>query len=235
LDTKNTLKSSGNHRVMDIFVLSKFEAKTDTLMGHTAYYMRTSHYLQNIATQIDHVEDGWKLYKDEGVSGRVPFTDRPAGKKMMDDIRRGTISDVIVLRLDRLGRDTTDILNTIKGIHQHNVPITSKNEGITTLDDNGNQTPMTGLLINILSGLSEFQYHQTREKTLAGITRGKIDGKYKGRKIGSIETMDKFKSKPKVKKIKEMLEDNIGIRKICRIIECSPNTVYRVKDKLKVG
>jgi DNA invertase Pin-like site-specific DNA recombinase len=196
--------------------------------------MRTSHYLQNIATQVDKVEDGWKVYKDEGVSGRVSFIDRPSGKKLMEDIRKGKISSLNVLRLDRLGRNTTDILNTIQEIHRYNVPITSKNEGITTLDENGNQTPMTGLLINILSGLSEFQYHQTREKTLAGVQRGKLDGKYKGRKVGSIETVDKFNSKPKVKKIKEMLKDNIGIRKICRIIECSPNTVYRVKDRLMV-
>lgn len=201
-------------------------------MGHIGYYMRTSHYLQNIATQVDKVEDGWKVYKDEGVSGRVSFTDRPAGRKLMEDIRRGKISSLNVLRLDRLGRNTTDILNTIQEIHRYNVPITSKNEGITTLDENGNQTPMTGLLINILSGLSEFQYHQTREKTLAGVQRGKLDGKYKGRRVGSVESIDKFKSKPKVKKIKEMLQDNIGIRKICRIVECSPNTVYRVRDRL---
>jgi hypothetical protein len=42
---------------------------------------------------------------------------------------------------------------------KYKVPITSLNEGITTLDNNGNQTPMTGLLINILSSLSEFFYH----------------------------------------------------------------------------
>jgi len=203
-------------------------------MGVTAYYMRTSHYLQNIATQIDKIEDGWKVYKDEGVSGRISFTDRPAGRKLMDDIRKGKVSEVVVLRLDRLGRDTTDILNTIKEIHQYKIPITSKNEGLTTLDDNGNQTPMTGLLINILSGLSEFQYHQTREKTLAGITRGKMDGKYKGRKIGSIEPLDTFMNKRKVKIIKVMLDEGIGIRKISSIVECSTNYIYKVKDRMVV-
>jgi DNA invertase Pin-like site-specific DNA recombinase len=201
-------------------------------MGQIGYYMRTSHYLQNIGTQIDRVEDGWKVYKDEGISGRVSFTDRPSGRKLMEDVKRGKINEVVVLRLDRLGRDTTDILNTIKEIHQYNVPITSKNEGITTLDENGNQTPMTGLLINILSGLSEFQYHQTREKTLAGITRGKLDGKYKGRKVGTLEPLVKFLNKPKVKKIRFMLDEGIGIRKISSIVECSPNYIYKVKERI---
>ena len=38
-----------------------------------AYYLRTSHYLMNISTQVDKIEDGWKVYKDEGVSGRISF------------------------------------------------------------------------------------------------------------------------------------------------------------------
>jgi len=216
---------------LSLFLCYQYLNLNQTHMGHIGYYMRTSHYLQNIATQIDRIEDGWKVYKDEGVSGRVSFQERPAGRKLMDDIKRGRISSVIVLRLDRLGRDTTDILNTIKEIHRYNVPITSKNEGITTLID-GKENPMSNLLINILSSLSEFQYHQTREKTLDGISRGKLDGKYKGRKIGSIEPITKFVTKPKVKKIKEMLDENIGVRKISRLMECSPNYVYKVKERI---
>jgi DNA invertase Pin-like site-specific DNA recombinase len=94
---------------------------------------------------------------------------------------------------------------------------------------------MSNLLINLLSSLSEFQYHQTREKTLDGIERGKLEGKYKGRKVGSVETDEKFLSKPKVKKIKEMLELNVGVRKISRIVECSPNYVYKVKERVLEG
>ena len=199
-------------------------------MKQVGYYMRTSHYLQNIGTQVDKIEEGWKVFKDEGISGRVSFVDRPFGKKLLQEVERGKISQVVVLRIDRLGRNTTDILNTIKLIHRYNVPIRSINEGITTLDDNGKETPMTNLLLNILSSLSEFQYHQTREKTLMGIERGKLNGKYRGRKQGSVESMDKFKNKPKVLKIKELLKDNVGVRKISRVVGCSPNYIYKVKQ-----
>ena len=173
-------------------------------MSKTAYYMRTSHYLQNIDTQLDKVEEGWKVYKDEGISGRIYFADRPAGKKLLEDLAKGKVDSVITLRLDRLGRDTADILNTIKLIHGFGVPITSKNEGITTLI-HGKETPMTNLLINILSGLAEFQYHQTREKVLDGINLAKAQNKYKGRRVGATESIEKLMSKPKVKKIKELL------------------------------
>ncbi len=200
-------------------------------MSQIAYYLRTSHYLQNIGTQIDKIEDGWKVYEDKGVSGRIPFLERPSGKRLIDDIANNKINQVIVLRIDRLGRDLEDILKTIKTIHSYNVPITSQNEGITTLID-GKESVMSNLLINILSSISEFQYHQTREKTLAGIERAKFQGKYKGRKIGSTESIETFLSKPKVQKIMTLLNEDIGVRKIARIVECSPNYIYKVKDAM---
>lgn len=198
-------------------------------MGVTAYYLRTSHYLQNIGTQVDKIEEGWKVYKDEGVSGRISFQDRPSGKRLLKDVENGKVDRVIVLRLDRLGRNTSNILETINTISMINkVPITSLNEGITTLNDQGETTPMTGLLVNVLSSLSEFFYHQTREKTLTGIERAKSLGKYTGRKTGSGELPEKYLTKPTNKKIVEMLDKGVGIRGISRLLEVSPNTIYKV-------
>ena len=42
-------------------------------MDKTAYYMRNSHYLQNIVTQVDKMEERWKAYQDEGISGSIYF------------------------------------------------------------------------------------------------------------------------------------------------------------------
>lgn len=195
--------------------------------------MRTSHYLQNVATQIDKIEDGWKTYEDTGVSGRVPFKERKSASKLLEDISKGKISEVRTLRIDRLGRSVTDIIDTINLIHSFGVPITSISEGITTLDDKGNQTPTTGLLINVLSSLSEFFYHQNREKTLNGIELAKRQGKYTGRKQNSTEDIEKYLNKPKVKKMTEMIKQGNSVRSIVRILECSPNSVYKLKKVLE--
>ncbi|WHZ08121.1 MAG: hypothetical protein OJF59_001874 [Cytophagales bacterium] len=202
-------------------------------MKQIAYYMRTSHYLQNIGTQIDKIEDGWKVFKDEGVSGRVSFADRPMGKKLLKEIKEGKISQVVVLRLDRLGRDTADILSMIKQIHSHGVGIVSKNEGITTMI-NGKENPMSNLLISILSSIAEFEYHRIKEKTLDGIARGKRLGVYKGRKTGSIEPYESFIKKPKVRKVKLMLGQGSSVRQVCEVLECSPNFVSKVKTRLQI-
>lgn len=202
-------------------------------MKQVAYYMRTSHYLQNIGTQVDRIEDGWKVYKDEGVSGRISFADRPMAKRLLNDIQKGHISQIVVLRLDRLGRDTADILATIKEIHSHGIGIVSKNEGITTMV-NGKENPMSNLLISILSSIAEFEYHRIKEKTLEGIARGKRLGVYKGRKQGSIEPYESFIKKPKVKKVRLMLKEGLSVRKICELLECSPNFIMKVQERLAV-
>ena len=198
------------------------------------YYMRTSHYLQNVATQIDKIEEGWKIYEDSGISGRIPFNERKSALKLLNDIKDGRIKEVKVLRIDRLGRSVSDIIQTINNIHSFGVPITSISEGITTLDDKGNQTPTTGLLINVLSSLSEFFYHQNREKTLFGIELAKKQGKYKGRITESREEISKYLNKPKIKKMTEMIKQGNSIRSICRVLECSPNSVYKLKKVLEV-
>lgn len=197
-----------------------------------AYYLRTSHYLQQIGTQEDKIEPGWLVYRDEGVSGRIEFESRPAAKRLLQDLRDGKISEVRTMRLERLGRSVKDLVNTITTIHSYSVPIHFIAEGITTLDKDGKQTPTTGLLINTLISLSEFFYHQNREKTLDGIKRAVALNKYKGRVPGSTEKLSDFMVKPQVVKVKTLLKEGVGIRKICRTIECSANFVYKVKTKM---
>jgi DNA invertase Pin-like site-specific DNA recombinase len=197
-----------------------------------AYYMRTSHYLQSIGTQEDKIEPGWRIYKDEGISGRIEFQNRPGGKKLIQDIRDGKISVVKTMRLERMGRSVSDLIGTIDLIHSYSIPIQFISEGITTLDENGKQTPTTGLLINVLSSLSEFFYHQNREKTLLGIELAKKQGKYRGRTFNSKEDTSKYLNKPKVRKMKEMLKQGNSVRSIVRILECSPNSVYKLRKVL---
>lgn len=197
-----------------------------------AYYLRTSHYLQNISTQVDKIEDGWKTYEDTGVSGRIPFKERKSAGRLLNDIRDNKIKEVKVLRIDRLGRSVSDIIDTINTIHSFGVPITSISEGITTLDDKGNQTPTTGLLINVLSSLSEFFYHQNREKTLLGIELAKKQGKYKGRVPGSVQDVTTYLNKPRTKKMAEMLKQGNSVRSIVRCLEVSPNSIYKLKKIL---
>ena len=204
-----------------------------TKQPYDAYNMRTSHFLQNIVTQVEQIPEGAVVFKDEGVSGRIEFQQRKAGGKLIEEIKAGRVRSISVLSSDRLGRSTSDILATINIAHEHKVPIKLIREGITTLDEKGHITPMTMLMTNLLSTLAEFAYLTQREKILSGVAAAKALGtKYTGRKPGSVEDLSKFLAKPKVSKIQTLLKEGIGVRKICRVTESSPNYVYKVKERM---
>lgn len=198
------------------------------------YYLRTSHYLQNIGRQEEKIESDWLVYKDDGVSGKIAFEDRPMGKKLLKDVKAGVVTEVRVDTLDRLGRNTANILSIIRYMHDHGVGINIKKEGITTLV-NGKENYVTNLLCSILSSISEMELMRLKERTLEGIEIAKRLGKYKGRKKNAVELEETFTRKPKVRKIKVMLEEGVSVRKICNVLDCSPNYVSKVKEKLNIA
>ena len=199
-------------------------------MNRIAYYIRVSTVEQNLARQSEKVESDWKLYADK-ISGTVPFELRRQGQRLLEDISDGKLDEVKVLDLSRLGRNTENILSTIKTIHEHGVSIHLINQGIHTLI-NKKENITSKLLITILSGIATADYETRREATLAGIALAKQRGVYKGRSKGSTENIDKWSQKPKVQKVKTLLESGVSVRKIRQTLGVSYNLCYKVKRLL---
>ena len=197
------------------------------------YYMRISSLGQNLARQTEHVEPSWDIYKDIGVSGTVPFEDRPMGKKLLEDVAAGLLDEVKVLHLDRLGRNTENILATIRKIHasDNSTSIHIINQGIHTVV-NGSENITAKLLISILGAVAEMELNIHRERTLEGIAIAKAKGVYKGRAKGSKIPIDVWAQKPNVKKVKSLLEKGVTVREIRDIMSVSYNFISKVKRLL---
>ncbi len=197
------------------------------------YYMRISSLGQNMARQTEHVEPSWEIYKDIGVSGTVPFEDRPKGKKLLEDVAAGLLDEVKVLHLDRLGRNTENILATIRKIHasDNSTSIHIISHGIHTIVDGAENITAT-LLIQILSAIAEMELNIHKERTTEGIAIAKAKGVYKGRSKGSTEPITKWAQKPKVKIVKSMLENGDTFRYIRENTGVSFNFIGKVKDRL---
>src|ERR1022692_3170003 len=52
----------------------------------------------------------YEAFADDGVSGTVSIETRPSGKRMLEAARQGKFDQLLVFRLDRLGRETRLIL-----------------------------------------------------------------------------------------------------------------------------
>jgi len=57
------------------------------------------------------------MFFDDDTSGSIPFAERPAGRQLLDRVRQaladGESSTIIVTKVDRLGRDTVDVSQTV--------------------------------------------------------------------------------------------------------------------------
>ncbi|MBP0938722.1 recombinase family protein [Pseudomonas alliivorans] len=142
----------------------------------TIGYVRVSTHDQSVDAQKHGLSDTYNVeewYEDSGVSGAVKALDRPGFAALVAYVRRG--DTLVVSAVDRLGRDTLDVLNTVEVLQAKGVSIISKREGF----DLG--TPMGKAMLTMLAAVAELERSNIKARQMAGIERAKAEGKALGR------------------------------------------------------
>ena len=106
-----------------------------------------------------------KIYADDGVSGTVPIEKRPEGQRILQAARRGEFNQLLVYKLDRLGRDTRLILNAVAELEKNGVRVRSMTEEFDTATATGR------LMLTMLSGFAAHERDMIRERSMAGTDR----------------------------------------------------------------
>ena len=137
----------------------------------TAYrlgYARVSTADQTPASQLDALNAAGchEVFVDHA-SGTT--TDRPA----LGRLRPG--DTLVVWRLDRLGRSTTHLIDTVTGLGERGVGFCSLTEALDTT------TPAGRLLFGIVASLAAFERDLTLERTMAGLAAARARGRGGGR------------------------------------------------------
>lgn len=122
----------------------------------------------NAGFQIDY----W--FADEGVSGKVSAKQRPQFALMMEKIRDA--ETLVVSKLDRLGRDSIDVLQTVQSLADRNIKVIVLQLGNTDLS-----SPTGKLLLTMLVAVASMERDLLIERTQAGLMRAKAEGKRLGR------------------------------------------------------
>jgi DNA invertase Pin-like site-specific DNA recombinase len=102
------------------------------------------------------------IITDAGISGGVPFGDRPGGGDVLRRIRKGEAGAVIVLKLDRAFRDTVDALSTIDAWERRGVSLHVCDLGgaaVDTSSANGR------FMLTVLAAAAEMERYQVKERT----------------------------------------------------------------------
>ena len=151
-----------------------------------AIYLRVStdeqRERQSIATQRDFGERYCALheipiagiYADDGISGTVPVEGRQEGKRMLEDARARKFEQVLVYKLDRLGREPRLILNAVKELEDLGVVVKSMTEPFETSTSAGR------FLLTILSGVAGLERDNIIQRSAEGIGRLVREGAWVG-------------------------------------------------------
>jgi DNA invertase Pin-like site-specific DNA recombinase len=195
-----------------------------------ARYIRTSTLNQNEARQLAKQHADEVLFIDK-VSGTIPFIDREHAKRLIDEIEVGQNDYLRVSSIDRLGRNTIDVLQTIDKLTKAGVVLKVDNLGLESLV-NGKENPTFKLISSVLANISEMERTTLRERQLEGIEIAKKNGTYKGRVKGTTESKDEFLTK--YKEVSRLLRMNKSLRDIASRSGASLATVQKVKKMMVV-
>lgn len=192
-------------------------------------YTRVSTFEQNEARQID----GLEKYKGEllidKISGRIPFAERPEGKKIIQAVNEKLISELIVLEVDRLGRDLIDVLEVLKTMKENKVCVTVHSLGLKSLL-HGKSNPTFDLISTFMAQMASTEYERIKERQKEGITQAKQRGIYKGRAKGS-RNKGSISLVTKYPNVAACLEANMSISKTVSATGVSESTVKRVRKE----
>ena len=202
------------------------------IMSKSILYTRVSTLDQRTDRQRV-TENDFSLVVEDYCSGSIPIFERPEGSKLKKMIDRNLVGSISVWQIDRCGRDLRDIINFIHYTTERKIPVTFLSQGLSTLDKDGKENPISKMIISILGVVSEMTRAQILENQRQGIELAKLDpNKYLGRKPGSVEDPIKFLSKKKNRQALDLLKNGYKNVEVAKIVGLHPNTITKIKRYL---
>ena len=141
--------------------------------GQRIGYIRVSSLDQNESRQLEsEILD--RVFTDKA-SGKN--TDRPQLQELLQFARDG--DTVVVHSMDRLARNLDDLRRIVQNLTDQGISIFFVKEGLTF---NGEDSPMSNLLLSVMGAFAEFERALIKERQREGIEIAKKKGVYKGRR-----------------------------------------------------
>jgi len=117
------------------------------------------------------------------ISGTVPAMKRPGFLSLMEVVKAGDISTVVVYEFSRLGRSYADSVRTVLDLEDLNITVRSlspKEAFITSCEDRG----MRRIMLTIALTSAERERELLSERTKQGLVSARARLKAEGRELG---------------------------------------------------
>lgn len=174
-------------------------------------YARVSKNDQSLDVQIQKLTAaGCNEIFQEKISGAKD--DRTQLNHLIGKLREG--DTICVVRLDRLGRRMTKLIDLINGFKAKNIEFISLENNIDTT------TPMGMLLFSMCAAFSEMERELIKERVKAGLDAAHSKGRKGGR--------PKALTADKLKTLKSLVQsEEFSVTRICIMVGISRSVYYR--------
>ncbi len=176
-------------------------------------YARVSTSQQSLDLQV-------RALKDAGVKANRIFTDKASGsstdREGLDLLLRMKVEEgdvILVKKLDRLGRDTADMIQLIKEFDAQGVAVRFIDDGISTDGDMGQ------MVVTILSAVAQAERRRILERT----NEGRQEAKLKGIKFGRRRTVNR-------NVVLTLHQKGTGATEIAHQLSIARSTVYKILE-----
>ena len=193
----------------------------------TAVYARVSTSQQTTRSQTPDL-DRWLAAQDPETLGKVGWyhdtatgrnMDRPGWQRLQRAIDAGQIKQLVVWRLDRLGRNASGLCKLFEDLQAKKVRLISLKDSVDL------ETPAGRLIANVLASVSAYETELRGERVKAGQAAARAAGKKWG---GSKKGRRLKVTDEQVKAIIAMKNAGEKVAGIARTVSLSRLTIYRV-------
>lgn len=120
--------------------------------------------------------EGWTAlpdrYDDGGFTGAN--MERPALKRLLQDVENGLVDIILVYKVDRLSRSLIDFARMMDVLERHGVSFVSVTQHFDT------STPMGRLTLNVLLSFAQFEREMITDRVRDAVAGAKRKGKFTG-------------------------------------------------------
>lgn len=151
----------------------------------------------------------------ESISGSISAAQRPGFAELLLRMEEGDV--LIVTKLDRLGRNAMDVRATVEALAKRGIRIHCLALGGVDLTSAAGRMTM-----QVLNAVAEFERDLLIERTQAGITRAKAEGKAMGRPPAL--------SKRQQIEVRQQLANGASVASLAKRYDTSRQTIMRIRD-----
>lgn len=151
----------------------------------------------------------------EIVSGSVAAMERKGFSKLVERLEESDV--LIVTKLDRLGRNAMDVRSTVEALANLGVRVHCLALGGVDL-----ASPAGKMTMQVIAAVAEFERDLLIERTHAGLSRAKAEGKQLGRPHAL--------SLLQQESVKTQLDQGVAVSQIARCLNTSRQTIMRIRD-----